>query len=396
MIMSEIPDMELLDSLLRVASEAPWRDERACRFRAAFLERTAPLVLCGAGGLGRRTLHGLLRAGHAVAAFADNNPAKWGSFLDGVSVLSPEEAARSFPDALFVFTIWGAHAPACSPEMIAGWEQRLGRPVSPFQWLHVLFPTEFLPYYAFDLPARMAADGARVRAAFALMGDAPSRSEYLRQVRWRAGEWLAPLPMLEGVTPYFDPSLVRLRPGERVADLGAYDGDTLADFLRVMPYQDFEYEAWEPDPGNFAALADRVASLPEAVRPRIRLLRAGAGAREGTTRFNAEGSLGSCVAASGGIEVRIACLDDAFRDRQLSFLKMDIEGAEPEALEGARAVLLRDRPIVCFSAYHLQAHLWELPLQLAGLLVDYRYFLRPHDRNGFDVVLYCIPVERLP
>ena len=72
---------------------------------------------------------------------------------------------------------------------------------------------------------------------------------------------------------------------------------------------------------------------------------------------------------------------------------MDIEGAELAALEGCGDILSQARPTIAVSAYHLQEHLWELPLYLAERLRDYRFFLRPHDLEGWDVVLYAVPAE---
>ena len=64
------------------------------------------LVLMGAGGLGRRTLAGLRAHGVLPLAFADNAPARHGTRIDGVPVLSPADAARQFGSrAAFVVTI---------------------------------------------------------------------------------------------------------------------------------------------------------------------------------------------------------------------------------------------------------------------------------------------------
>ena len=65
------------------------------------------LVLFGAGGIGRKTLAGLRALGIEPLAFADNNPALWGKRVNGLQVLSPQEAsARYRKTAVFVVTIW--------------------------------------------------------------------------------------------------------------------------------------------------------------------------------------------------------------------------------------------------------------------------------------------------
>src|SRR5438105_15270393 len=70
------------------------------RAQTAFDQQVAPfenaLVLFGAGHLGKKTLRGLRQAGIEPLAFADNNSELWGTRIDGLEVLSPEDAATRF------------------------------------------------------------------------------------------------------------------------------------------------------------------------------------------------------------------------------------------------------------------------------------------------------------
>ena len=88
-------------------------------------------------------------------------------------------------------------------------------------------------------------------------------------------------------------------------------------------------------------------------------------------------------------------LDDSLQELSPTLIKFDIEGFELDALAGARQVIARSRPILAVSSYHLQDHLWEVPLALASMCSHYRYFLRPHGTEGWDLVCYAIPEERV-
>jgi hypothetical protein len=74
---------------------------------------------------------------------------------------------------------------------------------------------------------------------------------------------------------------------------------------------------------------------------------------------------------------------------------MDIEGAELDALQGAQRLIRRYKPLVALSAYHLQDHLWQIPLFLQSLFDRYRFFLRPHRIEVWDLVCYAVPEDRL-
>jgi len=78
-----------------------------------------------------------------------------------------------------------------------------------------------------------------------------------------------------------------------------------------------------------------------------------------------------------------------------TFIKLDIEGYEIEALRGARGVIDRAAPVLAVCVYHLQDHLWRIPLLLREWRSDYALFLRPHNEEGWDLVCYAVPRARL-
>jgi hypothetical protein len=91
------------------------------------------------------------------------------------------------------------------------------------------------------------------------------------------------------------------------------------------------------------------------------------------------------------VVVQCVALDDALPVESPTYVKLDIEGAEPAALQGARRLLTRARPRLAVCVYHEPDHLWSLPLWVDALGLDYDLHLRAHRYNGFDVVLYAIP-----
>src|SRR4051795_9374587 len=98
---------EQLDRLLsETASQAAEREQSA--FDEFAGSRGNRIVLFGARKLGRKTLAGLRAVGIEPFAFSDNDPRTWGTTIDGLTVYSPEDAAKRFgADAVFVITIWG-------------------------------------------------------------------------------------------------------------------------------------------------------------------------------------------------------------------------------------------------------------------------------------------------
>jgi hypothetical protein len=140
-------------------------------------------------------------------------------------------------------------------------------------------------------------------------------------------------------------------------------------------------------------LGRNLACLNESVRARIRVIAAATGASEGTVRFSATGQLGS-AAGAGETQVAVVTLDKALAGTIPTYIKMDIEGGEPEALAGARHIVQRDAPVLAICAYHVQDHLWKLPNLIHSLNPEYRLFLRPHIQLVEDLVCYAVPPKR--
>jgi len=79
-----------------------------------------------------------------------------------------------------------------------------------------------------------------------------------------------------------------------------------------------------------------------------------------------------------------------------TFIKIDIEGFEPQCLAGGRNVISKHHPVIAVCIYHEQDHLWSILLQLNDYYPHYHFSLCPHLAEGWDLVLYAVPKDRLP
>jgi len=68
---------------------------------------------------------------------------------------------------------------------------------------------------------------------------------------------------------------------------------------------------------------------------------------------------------------------------------MDIEGAEPEALVGAKNMICKYLPDLAICVYHSPNHLWEVPLYLNDLNIGYKFYLRNYTGFSIETVLYA-------
>jgi len=378
-------------------------DGARARERRAFDDVAGPcagsIVLFGAGRLGLRTLAGLRKHGIEPVAFADNNGELWGSSVRGVPVLSPADAAARYGStAVFVITIWGG-------KKAWGEEDRMGdrvrelaalgcERVTTFGTLYWKYPDGLLPYYSVDLPHKVHEHAAEVRAAATLWADDRSRGEFVSQIRWRLHLDFDDLSGPVSQTMYFPNDLVALSDEEVFVDCGAYDGDTLAVFLEESGGRFSKFVALEPDPDNFAKL-QRNRELLAHGDPRVTTHPVASGSRHERLSFVADGDAARVVSAGEDVfEVEAVPLDAFLVESAPTFLKMDIEGSEVEALRGASRIIRESAPVLAICSYHRQDDLWAIPLLIASLNPDYRFFLRPHKLEVWDLVCYGIPKAR--
>ena len=410
MTVTRIKTDEYLSELDRLLSEplSSVRDRENSAFDKLLAGCGNRLVLFGAGNLGRKVLQCVRSIGVEPLAFADNGQSKWGSYVDGVPVLSPRDAAARYgASALFLVTIWSrGHF---FPESRALLENLGCAHVQSTALLRWKFADQLLPDFCQDLPHKLYEQAAEVRKAASLWADDSSRQEYLNHIRWRAlGDQDALRPPVNE-QQYFLDSLYQIDDHEVFVDCGAYIGDTAEQVIRRNPAFS-RIVAIEADPGNFDRLTKWIGTLEAPVACRISALNAAVGAKRGRLRFQASGNDGARLAADGNVVVDcipidglvaearptfIKMDDDLLCEAGPTFIKMDIEGAELDALEGARRSIQTHRPILSICVYHKQDDLWRIPLFIHALVEDYRLFLRPHEVDGKELVCYAIPANRL-
>jgi len=370
------------------------------RERSEFDRLAAPhgdrIVLWGAGGIGRKTLAGLRRAGIEPLTFADSFADSGAPPIDGLQVLNPEEAVTKFGDnATFVITIWRGVPNEGMRDHVANLRALGCRTIVPFGLLYWKYAEQFLPHYAIDLPRKVIENRNDIETAYDLLCDDASRREFVQQIAWRLRMAPDEFDKPADHEMYFPPNLVSLRDDEVFIDCGAFDGDTIDKFLIETGGKFGKIVAFEPDPVNLASLQRTVAKLPATTKSRIRVVPAGVGDFTGTLSFSADGTVSSAICESGDAHIDCVTLDDALLGEAPTFVKIDIEGYELNALDGARRILRDDRPILAVCSYHEQAHIWEIPLRIHKLQPDYALFQVRYAVDAWETVTYAIPRERL-
>jgi FkbM family methyltransferase len=230
--------------------------------------------------------------------------------------------------------------------------------------------------------------GDRIDRARFIWADAESERLFLETLLFRLAFDLDTLrsPSSES-DQYADPTVPRWKEPLRIVDGGAFTGDT----LRSLTRHDYRFEAihaFEPDLENFRKLRDSVAAFPPETQ--ISLWPCGIASKTERRSFSEGGGVASKLSDAGATQVTLVALDDVLHGQPANLIKLDIEGAEAIALQGARRLIEKYRPGLAVCLYHSPDHLWSIPLWVAELNLGYRLYYRTHAHSSFETVLYAI------
>ncbi len=345
------------------------------------------IVIFGCGNLGKKIGDFLLSKGYGISAYSDNNESKWGSELNRVTIISPAAAAAQYgKDAVFIVCIW---SPERSYKQFKNQLIDLGvNNIIHAALIMRLFPAELLPYYHFQLPGFFFAHKKEIREVYDLLADEESKRQYLTHIDCRINLNFEGLPLADTNNQYFPADIIKLSEKEIFFDAGAYNGDTLQDFCHRTDFKYNRYIALEPDPKNKLDLEKKIQELNAK---NIDAFPYAVGKDNCLLKFDATGGGGAGISQTGTIEVECVRVDDKFFESAPSFMKFDIEGAELDALAGAHKTIEAYKPVLAVCIYHLPDDLWTIPLYIKEKYPFYDIFVRTHQYDGLDFVLYAIP-----
>lgn len=188
-------------------------------------------------------------------------------------------------------------------------------------------------------------------------------------------------------TQYFDLPIfdeLKNRNGAYV-DCGCFDGTTSKMFVK-NGFRPTKIYAFEPDSNNLKGCNDCLKELGV----NYELINKGCWKEDGKLQFmQNEDSSSSGIAENGNVEISVAAIDSCV-DETVKFIKMDIEGAEYEALLGAKDIIKRDRPVLAICIYHKTDDLWKIPKLIKEFNVDYKLYIRHYWLDAAETVLYAI------
>ena len=190
---------------------------------------------------------------------------------------------------------------------------------------------------------------------------------------------------------YFD--LFEAKENEVFVDCGCYDGATCFNFAGWCGARGFEHiYSFEADPNNYEKAKAALEPLGKCD-----LYPFGTADVNKKVYFAADAFETSCIISKeeagkrnfeGVTEIETRSLDEVLEGKKITFIKMDIEGAEYEALQGARKLIMENRPRMAISVYHKFEDFVTLAALVLEMHPDYRISFRHYGFDELETVMY--------
>jgi len=183
---------------------------------------------------------------------------------------------------------------------------------------------------------------------------------------------------------YFE-SFLNLKDNEVFVDVGGYDGYTSLEFIkRVKNYEKIYF--LEPDEINFKKAKKLLKGYKN-----IEFLNIGAYDKNAILGFSSNDSA-SAISDDGDWKIRVGKIDDYINEK-VTFLKMDIEGAEQKALFGAKNIIKKYRPKMAISIYHSPDDIFKIPKLIFSISEKDKYniYLRHYTESIYETIMFFIP-----
>jgi FkbM family methyltransferase len=325
------------------------------------IDKETRLLLYGAGNIGRKVCAAFINLGYNVLGFLDQS-AESDRYIDigntHLCVSRADLPNYSIDDRRNVCVVLTIHNRDTYLPEIVEYLHHLG-------YANVYSLAKVYDILADDLKGNFWLDNRKIYKnclkkiveVDSIWADQTSQDLYRSILFYRLTGDFNYLPDVDQNAQYFPQDLPALTRPLRFIDCGAYDGDT----LKYIYGNNFKIEVmalFEPDLENFNKLSQYCQQLP---LPELILFPCGVYHQTGIISFEDQQQEGSKISPSGSHMITCVSLDDVLLHFNPNMIKMDIEGAELNALTGARRMIEKSCPELAISIYHAIDHLWEIP-----------------------------------
>ncbi len=346
------------------------------------LQKEETIVIYGGGGGGKWLLELLSKYSVKVTAFLDSDSGKLNTSIEGLPIYNPANSPVKDSNALIIIALRSNKA-----------QQEVIKSLEDIGFHNIILYSKIWNNFFNnpDTDIKKVFDPDKLVQAAKLWKDQKSTDLFLDAIKFHtvfdyelngnSGSGIQYLPDDIPLKEDFDCFI----------DCGAYTGDTIMQ-LHNKCGRVREIIAFEPDTENFLKLSQYLKENSKNVCDQLFLYPCGVWSETTQMRFSDGHDDGSAVTQDGKSIKQFVALDEVIFNINHTFLKKDVEGAEVEALHGAKGLISINKPDLAICLYHKISHLWEIVLLIHSWQLGYDFYIRQHDYT-MEIVMYATVME---
>ncbi len=243
-----------------------------------------------------------------------------------------------------------------------------------------LAPPPFILDFKEDFPSNKSA----YEKVYKLLEDEKSKEVFTKVLNFKIS---FDFDFMEGFTnnhaqQYFDKDIIPEIRNIRFLDGGAYVGDTLPFIIKNFP--DYE-KIYCVEPNN---LHINIAKRDFEEKRDIEFINCGLGNKKTQTTLESLTKQNNCEHDYQAMNINT--IDNIIKEK-IDFIKLDIEGAEQDAILGAKQTIKEYHPILAICVYHKAQDWYKVPQLILEIRNDYKIYLRHYMEGIYETVMYFIP-----
>ena len=186
---------------------------------------------------------------------------------------------------------------------------------------------------------------------------------------------------------YFSDNIISFKENETFVDCGVFDGETIKEFISRNNNSFDHIYGFEPDKNNYENSINNLRSISPN---KLKIFNLGSWYNNDILKFNSISERVSEIDPNGSVEIKVDSIDNLICDNKVSFIKMDVEGAELNSLRGAEKIIKLNKPKLAICLYHKPEDIFDITYYINSFKLNYKYYIRLHTRFSQELVLYCV------
>lgn len=356
------------------------------------------IVIFGAG-VGGKCLYNLLeqhKLEEKIIAYSDNNNLKWNKeyMRNNIRVIPPKHIINHVPREGGVIVVASSAYDVIVEQLVQLGCDRRSIYLYNFAFMDLEYTDkDFILDHLVDF-----------QRTYERMADEKSKEIFTNILNYKITKNIEYLHKLQNYiddekNQYFPEDLIKFVPEEIFVDIGAYTGDTLDSFINHYGVKKWKkYYGLEADKIVCDKLYEYVQN--HQLTNKTVIYNKAAWDKEETLFFTENAGDSSMHKDFNSIDenaIDADCIDNILgEDTKITFVKMDIEGAEYNAICGMRKLLQKNKPVIAVCAYHKRDDYFKLTDLIEEIVPhEYTYFMRQYRYTPTETVIYAIPRKRI-